>query len=147
LREKARDRRGRPGGNDAAWRQKADDLRQGVSERGRCDALRQAEAARNRAEGGCAKRALDLLRCKRGCVGVAEPGGDFRGKARRFERVEDPAQAPGRGRDHGQGLFDEQPGVVAKPKSAGQVVDQCVEHSHMHLPEALAPQIKLCRRQ
>ncbi len=135
LREKSRDRRGDTGGNGSARRQKANDLRHGVSERGRKGAVRQAEAALNPAQHGRAERPLDLPSREWARVRATKPRCDFRGQPSLFEHAEEPGQPPRRARDHRQDLFDERSGVGAEPVASGQVVDQRVECRHVSLPE------------
>ena len=84
LREKSRDRGRNTGRNGAARRQKADDLRQRVSERGRHRALAEAKPARNAAKGSRAERAFDLAGGNGSGVRTTEPRPDLRGQRRRI---------------------------------------------------------------
>jgi hypothetical protein len=138
LREKSRSFCGDACGNSAARRQKADDLRQGVSERGRRGALRQTESSGNPAERSRAEGAFDLPGGDRSRVRTTEPRSDLRGQAPGFKLIEEPAQASWGGRDQGQDFFDKHPGVGAEPETARQVVDQIVERRHVFLPEGCA---------
>src|SRR5262249_15580067 len=113
--------------NGRARRQRANELRQSVSNCRRHGCCTKTELARHRVDRTGINCATDLL-CRQGWrIGMAKPGCCFRAKARRLCLVQKASDAARAGSDHIEDFTYQRTGVRAKPEPTRNIAYECVE--------------------